>query len=101
MIFILEKAIDKYNNEIVGNDIGLEKVGFGYFPGISNQEKENNNAYFNSNDAFVLYSSFSEKLIRIFWSNHQLLADLLPVKLTIPETALLPKILKWSKIKII
>ena len=78
MIFILEKAIDKYNNKLE-NDIGLENVGFGYFPGINNQEKDNNNAYFNSNDAFVLYVSFSEKLIGIFWSNHQLLADLLLV----------------------
>ena len=63
----------------MGNDIGLENVGFGYFPGINNQEKENNNDYFNSNDAFVLYASFSEKLIGTFWSNHQLLADLLSV----------------------
>ena len=66
MKFILEKAIDKFNNKIVGTDIGLENVGFGYFPGINNKEKENNNDYFNSNDAFVLYASFSEKLIGTF-----------------------------------
>jgi len=97
MIFILEKAIDKYNNEITGNDIGLENVGFGYFPGISNQEKENNNAYFNSNDAFVLYASFSEKLLGIFWSNHQLLADLLSVN---PDKSVLSSKLNLAASKI-
>ena len=76
MIFLFEKSIDKYNKQIVGNDIGLENICFGYIPGFSNQEKENNNAYFNSNETFVLYTSFSEKLIEIFWSNHPLLADL-------------------------
>lgn len=97
MIFILEKAIDKYNNMTDGNDIGLETVGFGYFPGISNQEKENNKAYFNSNDAFVLYASFSEKLLGIFWSNHQLLADLLSVN---PDKSVLSSKLKLTTSKI-
>ena len=75
--YILENAIDKYNNNNIDNEI--EDTGFGYYPGISSSEKDNNKAYFNSNDAFVLYVKFSEKLIGIFWTNHKLLSELLDI----------------------
>ena len=77
MEYILENAIDKYNNNNIDN--GIEGTGFGYYPGISSSEKDNNNVYFNSNDAFVLYVKFSEKLIGNFWTNHQLLSELLDI----------------------
>ena len=77
MEYILENAIDKYNNNNIDN--GIEGTGFGYYPGISSSEKDNNNVYFNSTDAFVLYVKFSEKLIGNFWTNHQLLSELLDI----------------------
>ena len=56
MIFILENAIEKYNNNSIDN--GIEKVGFEKFPGITNKREGNNEAYFDSKEAFVLYESF-------------------------------------------
>jgi len=77
MVFILEKAIEKYNNNEIENQI--EKVGFGEFPGITNKMEENNILFFESKNAFVLYVSFDEALIGNFWCNHQLLCDLLAI----------------------
>ena len=78
IIFILENAINKFNKK---GDIntGFENAGFGYFPVITNQEKDHNLLYFNSENAYVFYATFSENFIGSFWSNHQLLADLLGV----------------------
>jgi hypothetical protein len=77
MLYILEKAIEKYNNNSINNNI--EKVGFGKFPGITSSREKNNKKYFDSKDAFVLYASFPEEFIGEFWKKHQLLADLLGV----------------------
>ena len=87
MIFILEKSIDKYNGNLSNNKIKdtelknnkIEDTGFGYFPGITSEEIDNNKIYFNSPNSFVFYSTFSEDFISTFWYNHQLLSDLLGI----------------------
>ena len=61
MIFILENAINKYNN-IDDINTGFENAGFGYIPGITNQEIDNNKLYFNSEKAYVLYAIFQKNL---------------------------------------
>ena len=75
MIFILENSVEKYSNNSIDN--GIEKVGFEKFPGITNKREGNNEAYFDSKESFVLYSSFPENYIANFWSNYQLLSELL------------------------
>ena len=92
MIFILENAIEKYNNNSIDN--GIEKVGFEKFPGITNKREGNNEAYFDSKEAFVLYESFPENFIANFWSNHQLLSELLGIN---PVKAVLSTKLKLAK----
>ena len=77
MIYILENSISKYNDKKINN--GIEDVGFGNIPLITNKEKDKINSYFtisNISNLFVLYSTFSEEFIGDFWSNHQLLSDL-------------------------
>ena len=93
MIFILENAINKFN-KICEINIGFENAGFGYFPGITNQEIDYNLLYFNSENAYVLYATFSEKFIGSFWSNHPLLADLLGVN---PDKSVLSSNLNLGK----
>ena len=52
MIYILENSISKYNNKKINN--GIEDVGFGNIPLITNKEKDNINSYFTeSNVKFV------------------------------------------------
>ena len=96
MIFILENAINKYNNNLDQVDAEFENVGFGDFPGIKVKERDNNKAFFDSLDAFVLYATFSEKFIANFWANHQLLADLLGVN---PDKTVLSSKLHLGKSK--
>ena len=87
MIFILEKSIDKYNGKLSNNEIKdteiennkIEDTGFGYFPGITREEIDNNGVYFNSPNSLVFYSTFSEDFISTFWHDHQLLSDLLGI----------------------
>ena len=96
MIYILENSINKYNDKTINN--GIEDVGFGNIPLITNNEKEKINAYFtesNVSNLFVLYSTFNEELIGEFWSNHQLLSDLLGVN---PDRTVLSSKLNLAKI---
>ena len=72
MIYILQNAIEKYNDN--KKDNGIEGVGFGYYPGITDKSRENNNIYFDSDNAYVLYVTFSEEFIGNFWATHQLLS---------------------------
>jgi hypothetical protein len=96
MIFFLENAINKYNN-IDDINTGFENAGFGYIPGITNQEIDNNKLYFDSEKAYVLHATFSEKFIGSFWSNHQLLSDLLGVN---PDKSVLSSNLNLGKSKL-
>ena len=96
MIFILQNAIDKYNNKIEEVCEGFEGTGFGQFPGISNKEIENNKTYFCSEKARVLYATFSEEFIGLFWNNHQLLKDLLHIN---PDKTVLSSELKLAEIE--
>lgn len=82
IIYILEKTIEVFNQKLNMEEIkkyGFEKVGFGEYPGLSTTEKENNNAYFNKDEAIVLYASFNQEFIGNFWAEHQLLKDLLKI----------------------
>ena len=95
MIYILENSIIKYNDKKINN--GIEDVGFGNIPLITNKEKEKINEYFtisNVSNLFVLYSTFSEEFIGEFWSNHQLLSDLLGVN---PDRTVLSTKLNLAK----
>ena len=94
MIFILQNAINKYNKKFDEVDPEFGDVDFGDFPGIKVKDKQNNDSYFNSEKAFVLYASFSEKFIANFWANHQLLSDLLGVN---PDNTLLNSKLHLAK----
>ncbi len=96
MIFILQNAINKYNNKLEEVCEGFEGTGFGQFPGISNKEIENNKTYFCSEKARVLYATFSEEFIGIFWNNHQLLKDLLHIN---PDKTVLSSELKLAEIE--
>jgi hypothetical protein len=91
MIFILEKAIEKYNNHLIDN--GIEEVGFEKFPGLTDKRRANDEEYFNSEEAYVLYASFPEKFIGNFWRNHQLLSDLLGIN---PDKTILRENLKLA-----
>ena len=96
MIYILENSIGKFNNKKINN--GIEDVGFGYIPLITNKEKEKINAYFtesNVSNLFVFYSTFNEEFIGEFWSNHQLLRDLLGVN---PDRTILSSKLNLAKV---
>ena len=77
MLYILQESIKKYNDFSVNN--GIIDTGFAQFPGLTDKEIENNKIYFNSSNSFVLYSTFSEEFIGKFWSNHQLLSELLGI----------------------
>ena len=94
MIYILERAIDKYNNNL--NDNGIEKVGIGKIIGIKDDEVENINFYFDSEKgiALVLYASFPENFIGDFWRNHPLLSDILGIN---PDKTVLTSKLKLGK----
>ena len=92
MTYILKNAIDKYNDSSIEN--GIEKAGFGNFPGITNTREGNNEEYFDSKEAFVLYATFPENYIAKFWSEHQLLSDLLGVN---PIKEVLSSKLKLAK----
>ena len=95
MIYILENSISKYNDKKINN--GIEDVGFGNIPLITNKEKDKINSYFtvsNVSNLFVLYSTFSEEFIGDFWSNHQLLSDLLGVN---PDKTVLSTKLNLAK----
>ena len=95
MIYILENSICKYNNKKINN--GIEDVGFGNIPLITNKEKEKINAYFTESNVLnllVLYSTFNEEFIGEFWSNHQLLSDLLGVN---PDRTVLSSKLNLAK----
>ena len=92
MLYILQESIQKYNDPSINN--GIEDIGFANYLGLTNKEKDNNRLYFNSNDSFVLYSTFSEEFIAEFWSNHQLLSDLLDIN---PNKKVLSTQLKLAK----
>ena len=77
IIYILEKAIDKYNNNSINN--GIETAGIGYISGVTSDEKDNFIKYFSSEKALLFFASFPEKFIHDFWKNHPLLSDLLGV----------------------
>ena len=92
MIYILERAIDKYNDDSIDN--GIERVGTGFIPGITSEDKSNFDIYFNSKKAIVLYAVFSENFIGDFWKNHPLLSDLLGVN---PDKTVLTSELKLGQ----
>ena len=82
IIYILEKAIEVYNQKLNKEEmikIGFENVGFGNYPGLSETEKNNNNIYFEKDDAYVLYASFNQEFIGNFWLEHRLLKNLLKI----------------------
>ena len=82
IIYILEKAIDMYNQKLDKEEMvkyGFDKVGFGFYPGLSSTEKDNNKIYFENDNAYVLYASFNQEFIGNFWAEHQLLRDLLKI----------------------
>ena len=98
MIYILENAIDKYNDSSIDN--GIEKTGFGSFPGITNAREGNNIEYFDSKEAFVLYVTFPENYIGKFWSEHPLLSDLLgvnPIKTVLSSKLKLAKTISFER----
>ena len=72
---IFKLALNKYNKIAECSDINM--VGFSEFPGITDKEKKRNQIDFGSNDAYVLYVSYNEHLIKKFDLNKKLLPDLL------------------------
>ena len=74
---IFKLALNKYNKIAECSDINM--VRFSEFPGITDKEKKRNQIDFGSNDAYVLYVSYNEHLIKKFDLNKKLLPDSLDI----------------------
>ena len=82
IIYILEKAIDVYNKNTNEEEIikyGFKDVGFGYYPGVTQNEIDNNKIYFNNDNSYVLFFNFNQEFIGNFWIEHQMLKEFLQI----------------------
>ena len=91
MIYILENAIEKYNNNLIDN--GIENVGIGYISKESSTDKDSYKLYPKGKE-IVLYATFKESFIGDFWRNHPLLLDFLGVN---PDRTVLSTTLRLGK----